>query len=66
MNQVFIYMYMIAVLSHVWWPTYFLCATQDTLQTAERLTSPFMRSLDAAGWRLEKVVVEAEKRRAHW
>jgi hypothetical protein len=41
-------------------------ALQDTLQTAERLTSPFMRSLDAAGWRIEKIVVEAEKRRARW
>ncbi|KAJ9516766.1 hypothetical protein QJQ45_027174, partial [Haematococcus lacustris] len=39
---------------------------QDTLQTAERLTGPFMRSLEASGWRIEKIVVEAEKRRARW
>ncbi len=39
---------------------------QDTLQTSERLVGPFMRSLQTAGWRLEKIVVEADKRRATW
>eukprot|EP00197_Chlamydomonas_leiostraca_P012062 CAMPEP_0202863288 /NCGR_PEP_ID=MMETSP1391-20130828/3979_1 /ASSEMBLY_ACC=CAM_ASM_000867 /TAXON_ID=1034604 /ORGANISM="Chlamydomonas leiostraca, Strain SAG 11-49" /LENGTH=789 /DNA_ID=CAMNT_0049542905 /DNA_START=6 /DNA_END=2372 /DNA_ORIENTATION=- len=35
---------------------------QDTLQTAERLSSPFMRSLEEAGWRVERIVVEADRR----
>lgn len=39
---------------------------QDTLQAAERMTSPFMRTMEAAGWRLEKIVVEADRRRAEW
>lgn len=41
-------------------------ALQETLQTAERLTSPFMRSLEGAGWKIEKIVVEAERARARW
>lgn len=42
-----------------------LCA-QDTLLTAERLTTVFMTALDANGWTIKKVVVEAERRRARW
>ncbi|KAF5829533.1 hypothetical protein DUNSADRAFT_15951 [Dunaliella salina] len=41
-------------------------ALQDTLQTAERLTTPFMAALESSGWQLGKIVVEANRRRARW
>ncbi|KAG1675383.1 hypothetical protein FOA52_012302 [Chlamydomonas sp. UWO 241] len=41
-------------------------ALQDSLLAAERLTTPFMNALSECGWRTEKVVVEAVRRRARW
>lgn len=41
-------------------------ALQDSLLAAERLTTPFMAALNECGWRIEKVVVEAVRRRARW
>ncbi|GAX84178.1 hypothetical protein CEUSTIGMA_g11601.t1 [Chlamydomonas eustigma] len=41
-------------------------ALQDTLLAAERLTTPFMSALTERGWRTDKVVVEAVRRRARW
>eukprot|EP00798_Chlamydomonas_sp_ICE-L_P028269 gene28268-31374_t len=41
-------------------------ALQDTLLTAERLTAPFMTAISSRGWKTEKIVVEAEKRRGSW
>ncbi|KAF6259213.1 vitamin B6 photo-protection and homoeostasis-domain-containing protein [Scenedesmus sp. NREL 46B-D3] len=38
----------------------------DTLLAAENLTPPFMRALARQGWQTEKIVVEANRRRARW
>ncbi|KAG2495233.1 hypothetical protein HYH03_006507 [Edaphochlamys debaryana] len=39
---------------------------QESLVAAERLTTIFMSSLEAHGWTVAKVVVEARRRRAKW
>ncbi|MEW5306639.1 MAG: hypothetical protein WDW36_009093 [Sanguina aurantia] len=41
-------------------------ALQESLLTSERLTTIFMAALSAAGWRMERVVVEANRFRATW
>lgn len=38
----------------------------DTLLASENLTPPFMRALARQGWQTEKIVVEANRRRARW
>eukprot|EP00198_Chlamydomonas_reinhardtii_P006247 XP_001695583.1 predicted protein [Chlamydomonas reinhardtii] len=39
---------------------------QESLKAAERLTTIFMAALEANGWTISKVVVEAQRRRARW
>ncbi|KXZ46824.1 hypothetical protein GPECTOR_40g558 [Gonium pectorale] len=39
---------------------------QESLAAAERLTTVFMSALEAHGWTIAKVVVEAQRRRARW
>ncbi|GFR42027.1 hypothetical protein Agub_g2844 [Astrephomene gubernaculifera] len=39
---------------------------QESLAAAERLTTIFMSALEASGWTICKVVVEAQRRRAKW
>lgn len=41
-------------------------ALQDTLLAAERLTTPFITCLSEHGWKMERLAVEAEKKRASW
>lgn len=38
----------------------------DSLLTAEKLTNPYMLALSRRGWLTEKIVVEAERKRAVW
>jgi hypothetical protein len=38
----------------------------DTLLAAEKLTVPFTRALQQHGWLVDKIVVEAERRRCAW
>ncbi|EFJ48789.1 hypothetical protein VOLCADRAFT_104618 [Volvox carteri f. nagariensis] len=39
---------------------------QESLAAAERLTTIFMSTIEANGWTVAKVVVEARRRRARW
>ncbi|GIL58857.1 hypothetical protein Vafri_13826 [Volvox africanus] len=39
---------------------------QESLAAAERLTTIFMSTIEANGWTVAKVVVEAQRRRARW